>query len=204
MKYVLPVVLLLALALAQIPTAQENGDGFSWADLRADTIIFDFPAPDSLEVNCKFSIFNGTFFDTVIASEIGIFLDDVPVWGEPIDVTKSRNNCYVFSTWEECKGECYFTTVPPIEFGECSWYIPVYLGPPDSITPILPPECVCMKGGEISWTVHYTGQDIVKFVLDPADVVWEPNESDNSFSTHLRPVAVRKETWGKIKSLYVE
>jgi hypothetical protein len=203
MKYVIPVVLLLVLALAQIPTAQENGDGFSWADLRADTIIFDFPAPDSIEVNCKFSIFNNTLFDTIIASEIGIFLDGIPMGGEPIDVTKSMNNCHVFNTSEECKGECYYTTIPPIEFGECEWYIvPVNPGPPDSI--VTRPWCACMKDGEISWTVHYTGQDIVKFVLDPANVVWEPDETNNSFSTHLRPVAVRHETWGKIKSLYAE
>jgi len=200
MKYVLPIVLLLVLALAQNPTAQENGDPISWADLRADTIIFDFPAPDSLLVRCQFSIFNGTFSDTIIVSEIGIFLDDVPVWGEPIDVTKSMNNCHVFSTYEECEGECNYLIGPPIEVGDCTWYI--YMGPPDSVTH--EPGCVCMKKWGISRTVYYTGQDIVKFVLDPADVVWEPNESDNSFSTHLRPVSVRKETWGKIKSLYAE
>ncbi len=203
MKYVLPVVVLCMIALAQIPTAQENDDGFSWADLRADTITFGFPAPDSIEVNCKFSIFNNTLFDTIIVSEVGLFLDGVAMGGEPIDVTKSMNNCHVFKTEIECKGECYYTTVPPIEFGECKWYSqPPNPGPPDSI--VVRPWCACMKDGEISWTVHYTGQDIVTFQLDPANVVWEPDETDNSFSVHIRPVAVKEHTWGKIKSLYVE
>jgi hypothetical protein len=59
-----------------------------------------------------------------------------------------------------------------------------------------------MKNGQISKKMYYSGEDIVTFILDPGNAVVEPLENNNAFSAHIRPVAVRQKTWGKIKALY--
>ncbi|UCG51060.1 MAG: hypothetical protein JSW58_12775 [Candidatus Latescibacterota bacterium] len=200
MKYVMLVVLAVLTALVYLPAAQED-DTVPWVDIRADSITFGFPAPDSIRLTAHYTFFSHMPMDTIIVSDIGFFLDDAPVYGEPIDVTRSYNNCHVFKTEAECKGECYYSSVPPIEIGECVWN--EAFGPPGDTIPGTE-WCACEKKAQKSCTVHYSGEDFASFELDPGNMVEEPDESNNSVSVNVTGVAVKPSTWGRIKALFDE
>ncbi|UCG51061.1 MAG: hypothetical protein JSW58_12780 [Candidatus Latescibacterota bacterium] len=198
MKYVLLVMLAVLTALVYLPSAQGD-DPPSWVDIRADSLTFGFPAPDSIRLTGHYTVFNGMLMDTIIVSDVGFWLDGVPVGGEPIDVTKSLNNCYVFTTPEDCKGECYFSSVPPIEFGECEWF---ESDPMDTI--FIAEPCVCTKSFSKTRTVLYSGEDMATFELDPGGVVEELREWNNSITVSVGSVATEPSTWGRIKALFEE
>ncbi|UCG51059.1 MAG: hypothetical protein JSW58_12770 [Candidatus Latescibacterota bacterium] len=198
MRYVLLVVLAVLTALVYLPVAQD--DPAFWVDIRADSITFGFPAPDSIRLTAHYSILNGMLMDTIIVSDIGLFLDGVPVYGEPIDVTMSTNDCYNFQTEEECKGDCVYSAGPPIEYGECKW---VPRAPNGLDT--LPPSwyCVCEESYLTPpQTIHYSGEDFASFELDLGNMVEEADEDNNSISVNLTGVAVEPSTWGRIKEIY--
>ncbi|MEJ2720682.1 MAG: hypothetical protein P8181_06020 [bacterium] len=105
------------------------------------------------------------------------------------------SNCDIFETPADCKGECYFNTVPPIEIGECTWF---YTAPWDTV----PEACVCWKEFNKSWIIPYDGQEMATFRLDPGGVVNEAREWNNSISVHVGSVATKPRTWGAIKDTY--
>jgi len=179
-----------------MPSAQ-GPDPFGWVDLEVDSITWWFPLMDSIVVTGHWSSWNGLWGDSIIVTDIGIELDGIVKWGEPIDVTRSLNNCYVFNTPEECEGECYYNTTPPIEFGECKWF---QAHPMDSVESV----CSCTKNFQKSVGLPYNGEDILTFIVDYGNIVIEPREWNNSMSVNVGTVPVREKTWGEIKDLYKE
>lgn len=194
MKLFLPVFIAVLAVLVSMPGAQ-GGDPFGWVDLEVDSVTWWFPRHDSIVVSGHWSCWNGTLWDSIIVTDIGIELDGIVKWGEPIDVTRSLNNCYVFNSPAECTGECYYTTTPPIQFGYCKWF---YADPLDSV----PEVCSCTKNFQKSWRIGYAGEDILTFTLDPGGIVDEPREWNNSMSANVGTVPVRDKTWSEIKELY--
>ncbi len=192
----LPVLLVASVALSQVPVAPANADDLSWVDLRADSISILFPGPDVIEITAHYSIVNNMATDEVITSDIAFALDGVVVGVQAIDVTRSLNECRVFLTWSDCKGECYLNLLPPTEIGECQWYFSVI---PDSVTP---EGCFCTKKGTLSSPFAFSGQSIASFVLDGDNLLPEPIETNNSQSLNLGVVTTRPTTWGRMKTLY--
>jgi hypothetical protein len=194
MRLFLSIFIAVLAVLVSMPGAQ-GGDPFGWVDLEIDSVTWWFPRQDSIVVTGHWSVWNHTLWDTVIFADIGIELDGIVKWGEPIDVTRSLNNCHVFTSPAECTGECYFTTTPPIQFGDCEWY---YTDPQDTILE----GCACEKDFKQSWRIGYAGENLLTFKLDYGDIVVEPREWNNTVSVHVGTIPVEEKTWSEIKELY--
>lgn len=181
-------------ALSLLTAAPVKADPLSWVDLRADEISFAFPGPGLIEITARYTVVNNMDHAETIVSDIGFIMSGALLEVKPIDVTRSLNECRVFNTPAECSGDCYVTTAPPI-IGVCEW---VYHYPPDTI----PEICACFHSTEIKTTLPYSGQEIIAFVLDPGNALWEPSENDNLMFMYVVPISSDRSSWGEIKTLY--
>lgn len=191
----LPALLLALLAVASGPVAPAGGQPLSWVELRADSVVVAFPAPGWVEMTAHYTIINNLDVDTEIVSEVAFALDGVVFDVQPIDVTRSLNECRVFQTPQECTGDCYLSTYPPAVIGECVWYFNVQ---PDTV----PEGCFCSFKSEVRSTIPYANQGVASAALDPGGLIPEPIEENNVASLVFGPVPAQATTWGRLKVLY--
>jgi hypothetical protein len=190
----LPASLAVFLALSLVAVSA-SGDPLSWVELRADSIAFHFPGHGLIEITAWYSVINNMDHDEVVVSDIAFSLDGEVIDIQPIDVTRSLNECRLFETPTECKGDCYVSPMPPIQLGMCQWF---YRQPMDTI----PEGCFCFYSAQIVSTLPYSGQQTASFCLDPGNALWEPSEGNNRRSMFVGPVAAEQTSWGGVKVLY--
>lgn len=183
------------LALSILFAAPASADPPYWVELRADGISFTFPGQGLIEIAAAYSILNNMDHDEVIVTDIAFELDGERIAVQPIDVTRSLNQCRFFSTPAECAGECYISQTPPIQLGVCAWYYPY---PMDSI----PEGCFCTFSTELKITLPYAGEQTAAFCLDPNNALWEPSEGNNRRSMFIGPIVTDTNSWGSVKALY--
>jgi hypothetical protein len=191
----LSISLVLCLALSIYLAVTASSDEISWVELRADSISVSFPEPDLIEITAWYTIINNMDHDEIIMSDVAFFLDGEEFDAQEIDVTRSLNECRVFTTPADCQGDCYLSTIPPAQIGVCEWIIPQ---PGDSI----PEGCYCCFAAEVRSTIPYSGQDVASFCLDPGNGLWEPSEDNNWQSMLLGPVGTKETSWGGVKAIY--
>jgi hypothetical protein len=195
----LSISLIVCVALLSLVVVCAHAAPSSWVDLRADSIMVGFSEAGLIEITIRYSVVNGMDHDELVTSEIGILFDGILVDTRPIEVTRSLNECRGFKTSAECDGDCYYSTVPPIQIGVCDWF---YNYPPDTVRH---EGCYCFAEKQAGpWGFPFFGQAVVSFVLDPGNAIWEPYEDNNSKSINLLPIATEPKSWSAIKAFFDE
>lgn len=185
--------LVLALGLsvfiydAEVQSAQEE-----WIDLRADTILYYFPTPDSIAVTAKFTILSSSAEAMVNMSDIGFFLDGIEVEYSGFDLLSGGNDCWG-KTGDDCRGDCEAVIHGQAVSGECMWW----KDPQDTLFA----ECIC--SAELLRFGHfaYAGEAVVSFELDLLGGVAELDETNNYFQLPIGTIANSGSSWGRIKRL---
>ncbi|MBN2070733.1 MAG: hypothetical protein JW814_04680 [Candidatus Krumholzibacteriota bacterium] len=189
MRYSLCFVIL---ALALSGSFSSSAAGEISFDLRADTILYYFPAPDSIAITADFTLFSSNPRDTFFLSDIGTFLDGVSAGYTPLEITALADECFGKEE-EDCTGDCQDMINGVSKSGICIFW----QDPRDSLL------AVCMCTVNIRWfsTVAYAGEAIVSFELDLIDAIAETDELNNSFQLFIGPIDRERSSWGRIKSL---
>jgi len=175
MKFRIAVAVLMTLGVANQPA----GSQVTTIDLIADSIAYSFPAPDSIQVDAVFSIYNSFERDSTLLSDVTLFLDGIAADWSPLDIDASEAVC---REDPDCKPEMCDAIVGQGEATviNCKWARPV---PMDSIW-----ICVCWGSWHIRFNAEYAGQSHISFLLDSANEVIEANEANNEISVEIEPI----------------
>ena len=199
MRVTICVAFVAMLLLVNVIATPESPQMDDWFDLQADTITFDFPAPDSIRITAHFTMRSAASRDTLYFSELGAFLDGNLIHTEILDIIVGTHDCRTKDE-QNCSGDCVLGTGPGgTTYGECDWYEPLRW-PPDSI----PAGCFCERKSEKSTTTGYSGEEMVSFELDLTGLIQERYETNNYFALNVATVPTNPSTWGRIKSFYDE
>lgn len=193
MKATAIVFAIIALTISDTALAQAPDWPNGWIDLQADSIICDFPYPDTISITVHFSIRSGMLVDSFFVTDMGIFLDGIPVNSSPLEIFDVEDICND-KNQGECYGDCEIQYLPSDEpvAGECKW-----------LNDTLLVRCHCREKGIWSTiSASYQGQTTITFELDMSGSIDEPYEDNNYLSISLMPVAVNPVTWGRLKKDY--
>ncbi len=192
MKAAVIVLSLIAMTISGTALAQAPDWPNGWIDLQADTIMYDFPYPDTISITVAFSVRSGLLVDSFFVTDMGIFLDGVPVHSSLLEISDVEDICNE-KEQVDCYGDCTLQLNPSgSEVGQCRW-----------INDTLFVRCHCRKKGTWSpFSASYQGQTTITFELDMGGSIDEPDEFNNYLSISLVPVAVNPATWGRLKKDY--
>lgn len=195
MRFVLIVVLSIILTISSLPNAKTPPAGEQCIDLRADSIAFTYPHPDSIRVEAFYTILNATPTEIFYYCDIGVFLDGIPADVSELEIGTSMSECWDKEE-EDCDGDCTETINGKAVSGICIFW-------KDPIDTCFA-TCVCSARIRGFWGFSYAGEDMLSFELDLGDTVLEVDETNNSCSIFIGPVGTEETSWGSIKTLKTE
>ncbi|UCG52208.1 MAG: hypothetical protein JSW58_01235 [Candidatus Latescibacterota bacterium] len=201
MKQLLVMTLVVMLAAAATAFGQEPVEPI---DLRADTISYLYPNSSTIQITVQFTAFNTFDHDTVVTSNILLFLGTSVVYDGPMTLTAPTHTC---GTDPDCNDDCSVEGdgVTVVMDGCDLWY--TWTGPscnpqnPEvTCTPMV--TCACIAQCEFEITTAYAAEHEVSVLLDSNGLVHEADETNNYFATAVGTVPARPSTWGVVKALF--
>ncbi|HSG27066.1 MAG TPA: hypothetical protein VLA34_01205 [Candidatus Krumholzibacterium sp.] len=191
MRRVLIVMLPVILMISSFPDAQIPPSGEECIDIRADSIAFSYPHPDSIRVEAFYTILSATPAETYYDCDIGVFLDGIPVDLSGMEIGWPFDDCFGKEE-ADCEGDCTVTIDGNTASGTCVFW----KDPWDTIFA----TCVCSAGIRRIWGLSYAGEDILSFELDIGNTIPERDETNNSWAVPIGAIGTENSSWGRIKT----
>jgi hypothetical protein len=195
MRLLLIVMLPVILAISSIPDTQNSLSGEQCIDLRADSIVFSYPHPDSIYVEGFYTVLSSTPTEIYYNCDIGVFLDGIPADLSGLEIGCTFGPCFGKEE-ADCEGDCTVTINGTSASGTCIFW----KDPQDTCFA----ACVCSAGIRRIWGLSYAGEEMLSFELDLVNTVIEMDETNNSCTIPIGAIATKNSSWGRIKSKNTE
>ncbi len=191
MRHAMIVVLPVILVIGSFSDAQIPPSGEECIDVRADSIAFSYPHPDSIRVEAFYTILSATPAETFYDCDIGVFLDGIPVDVSGMEIGCTLDACYGKKE-ADCEGDCTVTLNGNTASGTCIYW----KDPMDTFFV----ACVCSAGIRRIWGLPYAGEDVLSFQLDIGNTILELDETNNFYAVPIGAIGTENSSWGRIKT----
>jgi hypothetical protein len=173
-------------------------------DIRADTIEFSFPDPDTILVQAYFTIHTSHTTSQSYSSNLVLRLDGLDVWSTSMTVNTPTNDC---GNDPDCNDMCLVeVSTGGLVWDNCdTWttWTGVGCDPADPDHTCVPMDvCACGSQYVVVAELEYSDEEELELVADSATLVNEADETNNTAIAFVQPVRTEPTTWGRIKALY--